>query len=197
MKDLSKFSVSILGMLFLLLTSFARAGGNDVITLEKQPLPKSPYIAEGACPYEGCHYGRSWDVSRTTPVYNSIGSKKILKTLKPGQQVRVLSGKIITDPTRIVFTQDYNGFKAGKEAYILEYLGESHTKIWYNQHVVSDNTLGCFRQKDAKQDDYCRPALKAAKVLHTGKSDWWVKIDLGQAKVGWARVVDSNLYASE
>ncbi len=124
------------------------------------PGPPPLFIDKGACPFECCTY-RQWTVKRDTLLYDAVNGTRIVGRAAKGAKVRGLTGEVHTIPLKAKT-------KAGREVYMLTYLGEGFWKIWDNGAVKQSG--------DDALNAHARP-----------QSTWWVRIGLPNGTVGWTK----------
>ncbi len=163
--------VAISGLVFL-------AGwGTTVAENEKPPIP---YYDHGACPFECCTY-REWTATTETALRKDFNdSSPVVSTVKPKEQVRGVTGVVITTkagPVKILKAQslqrengkDKVSLKPGDILYNLHYVGAGYDKLWFKGQLLVDQT----------------------DIRKIEKNEWWEVIDL-PAWVWWAKIQRPN-----
>jgi hypothetical protein len=160
-----------------LLVNFAVLGcAALLVNAQTTAGPRIPFIDRGACPFECCTY-RRWDVKLPTVVRSAMSdSAPIAFRLKRGERVRGLTGVVITTtPGKLRVLKDTTlsekNLRAGDELYLLTYLGEGFSKIWFNGTIF--------------EGDPYEPATY--KTIQEPKATWWVKVRNRAGKIGWSR----------
>lgn len=162
--------MNILQIILLLATTLA-------VALE----PPKIYIDKGACPFECCTY-REWTVERDTPLYSSIGGKKVIATAKLHQKVTAITGEVHVVPTKILVKEEHEKYKPGDIIYLLTYEGEGSYKIWDKGEVISNGEVyELFDNGSPKLRKYW------GKPLSKPQSTWWVRIKVPGGKEGWTK----------
>jgi hypothetical protein len=150
------------------------------VTAQRSKRPVMPFIDKGACPFECCTY-RRWNVERPTVVRSSMSdSSPIAFRLKRGERVQGMTGVVITTKPGILrvlkdTTLSEKALKVGDEIFILTYLGEGFSKIWFKGSIF--------------EGDPYDPAVY--KVVQEADATWWVKVRNRAGKVGWSRQPDN------
>lgn len=144
--------------------------------------PRMPFVDKGACPFEGCTY-RDWTVDKPTVMRSAMrDGSPVAFRLKNGEKVIGVTGTVITTRAGIVrvlknTTLDNVKLKRGDNLYLLTYLGEGFSKIWYKGRIF-----------DGDPNDQ-----KLFKEIRKPIDVWWVKVKNGAAKqVGAASLVISG-----
>ena len=138
--------------------------GQALLTLVAAHGPPPVFIDKGACPFECCTY-RQWTVTRDSVLYDAVNGKRVVGLARKGSKVQGLTGEVRTVPLKA-------RTKAGKEVFVLTYLGEGFWKTWDDGVVKQRN--------DDDLDTHARP-----------KSTWWVRIRLPNGVTGWTKAADN------
>lgn len=165
-------------------------GGVPALAAElgKGPI-EIPYVATDACPYEGCVYG-TWSVHERAALREAPDSASaVVRELKPGEEVEVLTGEVHVIPGRarvhIKPHMSASDLDPAKEVLILDYLGEGYSRIYQDGRY--------FSVKIARTKTRCRerPNWRYcwAEVIEEPISHWWVRV-AGRAEkaAGWVLV---------
>jgi hypothetical protein len=160
--------LSILGLMLLL----SAAQMDPALTLQKAPKPALPKIAENACPFEGCQFGK-WTAREPAQLYSTWKLNRTpLRTIAKGEAVTALTGIHITfDPSEIQVTAPMPEYslKPGDVVFGYMNIGEGYFSAWFNGYWVEEFDgsgiagFGCNRN--------C-----TAKLLKTGQMEWWIKV---------------------
>ena len=156
-----------------------------------------PYISEGACPFEGCKYGK-WHVQKETNVYlNPDKKSKTIGLLKPDRSITALTGnvhvyagiaKIIGEPY-----MESKKLKSDQLVYILDYVGEGFTRIYQNGDffitVIATSKNECEKLFGWSVIDWRACWVE---VIKEPESFWWVKIKFNNS-VGWVLIENENI----
>ncbi len=143
--------------------------------------PPSPYVAKDACPFEGCMYGQ-WSVLKPTPIYESIGSGAVIETVLANTHVEAVTGEVHVVAGLVEVRASHTAadekttYKKGDKLYLLDYLGEGFTNVWFNGQIISD---------DLSDVTAGLPRATWAKLVKKPVSTWWVKVTLPSGKTGW------------
>jgi len=151
------------------------------------PEPSLPVIDYNACPFEGCHFGK-WIVSRDSTVYSTWRrGRKPVATLQKGQVVTGLTGVHITHaPDRIEVSSPIAelGLQPGDIILRYMYRGEGFADIWTKGQWKKEYDCGFITEKDGSGCSRDCPA----KVISSGRKDWWVRVKTSQGSIGWTKV---------
>jgi hypothetical protein len=162
-------------------------------------IPEAPAVGEvwvsvGACPFEGCSYGK-WPVQKATPVRREPKlSTPIVATLQQGEQIDALRGDVHVFPGRArVVDQPHNsaaGLDPEEDILILDYIGEGRSRVYQTGHFAQ---VMIARTKERCQSN---PNWRHCwvEVLLEPVCNWWVEIEArdGQIK-GWLLVDKGNV----
>jgi hypothetical protein len=152
--------------------------------------PPTPYVEWGACPFEGCAYGR-WVAQRRTPVLSErrVGAPLAFNVVA-GQCVTAITGVVVTSrPGRIKVVSPITlgeapttvSLKPGNIIYTLRYLGEGYELFWFNGRIYKDQIYS--RQLGPIPTNLPVDPLE---VLELPTSKWWIKIRSRTGQVGWS-----------
>ena len=142
--------------------------------------PRMPYVDNGACPFECCTY-REWTVEKPTVAHREMrDSSPVTFRMKKGERVTGVTGTVITTRAGIVrvlknTTLDNVKLRRGDNLYLLTYLGEGFSKIWYKGRIF---------QGDPNDDVLFKETRKPIDV-------WWVKVKNRRGQTGWSRQPDN------
>lgn len=162
------------GFIIVLLGSFTGIG------LAQNSGPKVPYIDKGACPFECCTY-REWTVQKPTAARREMrDASPVMFRMNKGEKVTGLTGTVITTRAgivRVLKNTRLGSVKLGRgdKLYLLTYLGEGFSKIWYKGRIFEDQPL----------DE------KLFKQIRVPADIWWVKIKNRKGQIGWSRQPDN------
>ncbi len=141
-------------------------------------VPKSLVVVSGACPFEGCQYGR-WTARKAVRLYARVDGPLTKRQVRKGEKVTAISGEIHATPRRAtvtkVFTTDrQQGIDVGSVVYALYPLGEGAVAVWHDGKTKK-GSLDLGLKYDLPLD---RQPLKWS---------WWVKVRLPDGVVGWVQ----------
>lgn len=152
--------------------------------------PKLPVVDENACPFEGCTFG-PWKVTKDSTLYSAWESnRKIIATLKQGQNVTAITGVHITikpDVIRITKAVPTLSLRAGDRVLRYMYHGEGFADIWANGKWTKEADCSFVTEKNG---DGCGRDC-AGIVEQEGIKEWWVKVRIESGLIGWVKV-DNN-----
>jgi murein DD-endopeptidase MepM/ murein hydrolase activator NlpD len=152
------------------------------------PSLQTPYIVNGACPFEGCTYGM-WTASKTTHVVERPGSKKILWDIVEGERVAAITGELHVQPVKGEVIGETDQASIGQPVFLLDYLGEGASNIWARGVIVPNWKL----ISDCKPAPSCQSAIQFP--VERAPAEWWVKVVRRNQQFGWARV-DDNFFGN-
>ena len=161
--------------IFLILGAFGSAAFG-----QKIKGPPTPYVDKGACPFECCTY-REWTANKPTAARRSMSdASPVSFRMKTGEKVVGVTGVVITTQPGIVrvlkkITLGKVKLNRGDELFLLTYLGEGFSKIWFKGRIF----------EDAPYDE------STFKLIRQPKSIWWVKIKNRRGQIGWSRQPDN------
>lgn len=131
-----------------------------------------PFKDSGACPFEGCSYGK-WIANESTILHKSMSiNATSAYTVKRGERITALTGVVVTSrpgKARIIssITLGKKMAKAGDVVQVLRYVGEGSYKVWY-QGGVTEAADGID-----------------IKILSKPFTTWWVKMKNRKGLIGW------------
>lgn len=130
-------------------------------------------VAEGACPFECCTYGR-WAATRSVHLLTvPRASAGVVATVSPGDSVTAETGEVHTRAAPFVFGADRDGFAKGDTVWVLDYQGEGRFRVRYRGSTVPAD-LG-----------FSPYGARGRSMLEEYRSVWWVRIKLDNGVVGW------------
>jgi hypothetical protein len=151
--------------------------------------PQSPVLNYGACPFEGCTFGK-WLVTRETTIFTTWKEgRKPWATLQKGEVVTGLTGTHITwEPDHIQVSRSIPELQLQPGDLILRYMshGEGFADIWVKGEWKKEYDCTFITEKD---NSGCLRDC-AARVISEGRKDWWVRLKTSQGKIGWTKVED-------
>jgi hypothetical protein len=156
--------------------------------------PRLPFTDEGACPFEGCHYA-AWTAKTATVARRDANtSSPVVFTIKSGEKITALNGKVITlqfgiikilkpvvfdevETRTVPYTNHKIDIPAGAVLYLLHEEGEGYCLYWYN---------GATHH----QDLYAETVHKGDAdfpwdVISLPKTEWWVNVKNHDGQTGW------------
>lgn len=157
--------------------------------------PPTPYLDNGACPFECCTY-RAWTVEKDTLLYNqrSTTSGNAFR-VKKGDRVTGLTGVVVTlKPGRVLVKKarmigvDHKiRVKPGDILYLLHYSGEGIYKIWFRGKIYEEEmptAPGLITKTPLEQrEEYLH-------VIAEPETEWWIKVKNQRGQVGWTKQND-------
>jgi hypothetical protein len=152
--------------------------------------PSLPVIDEGACPFEGCTFGK-WTVTKETPLYSSWKEDRtVIGKLTGGETVVGLTGVHITkkpDKIQVLVDMPKLGLRRGEIIFRYMFRGEGFADLWAHGEWMQE--ADCSFITEADGDGCARDC--SAKVVENGAKEWWVKVRTNSGQVGWAKAEDN------
>ncbi len=178
-----------------LMSLFCPSLASDIKKNKRLPIfANTIFIDKGACPYEGCFYG-FWRVESDFPLYDKVNGQHVIGIAQKGSNIKSLTGEVHTLPDILKIkpnavstdNNNPNHYTANQPIYVLTYLGEAIFRTWHDGRFYEDNTIYCVVPGMGD----CNPKLDIYDLVRPGKRVWWVKIQLANKKIGWAKSIDS------
>jgi hypothetical protein len=161
------------------------------MTLNSGKKPPSFYVDKGACPGEGCSYGK-WQAIRNVSLFGTKSEKStIIATVVKDEFVVSLTGEVDSIPGIFILDKPYEHYQdpstahihnTGDYVYIYTYEGEGYYKFWCNGTMSSG--FSPIINSDFKSG---HSEMVNGHWLKRPKSTWWIKIRTSQGIVGWTR----------
>jgi len=76
------------------------------LNVQGSDTPPSPYIDQGACPFEGCIY-REWTAKKEKILLDRPGGSRVVVRIRPGERVLGITGEVRSTPLRVVAQLDH------------------------------------------------------------------------------------------
>ena len=156
---------------------------------EAQNTRPKVYIDEGACPSEGCSYGK-WQVLKDTPLYSQpTDSAPTVVLVRAGTTVQALTGQVHTAPTPFVVKSDFLGAEGriwvpGDTIWVVTYTGEGWFRVLIDGKLAEQD-LG-FSPYGGTYGTRC-VGCSRGELARELRSTWWIKIQTPTGDVGWSR----------
>ena len=148
--------------------------------------PALPLIDFGACPFEGCTFGK-WTVTKNSILYDSWErGRQPIGELTKGETVIGLTGVHITnkpDEIRVLQAIPGLGLKPGDTVLRYMYLGEGYANIWANGKYMKETDCTFITEKSGGGCLRDCPAV----VQVEGQKEWWVKVKQSSGRIGWVK----------
>lgn len=147
--------------------------------------PPNPHVDNGACPFECCTY-RDWKTTKPVTLLDKPHGQKIVTSVPAGQVVHGVTGNVYSVPVRTVAAKSFKvssntfqnaSIRKGEVFYVLHYLGEGATLIWF---------------KGKTYDAELEPVSATAEGPPSDGPQWWVKVRTLSGKSGW--VLDKDQF---
>jgi len=159
----------------------AEAAAVKPITLAPAADPSKPpaeWVAAGACPFEGCQYGK-WTATRDVVLYDRPGGQVQALKIAKGEGVTALTGEVIARPARAVVVRSDKeeagwGLTPGAVAYFLFPLGEGAVAVWKDGKAYETSIDFELRFDPTVPEDQ-RTYVWWAHVRRAGGATGWVK----------------------
>lgn len=141
------------------------------------PTTHGIYVAQGACPFEGCSFASYWRATARVAVYAAPGSTSVRGWIAPGEDVRALAGQYWLTPLRGVVRKPTGRFRKGEVVWRLEPQGEGVFTVW-RRGAPLDWTI--------PDDD--SGAVAWDRLAKSAPPDvWWVRVRRANGAEGWLR----------
>ena len=141
--------------------------------------PAMPYVAEGACPFECCTYGR-WTTTAGLPVYEQpLDPAGLAFQIAPGTAFEADSGNVyVTRPGLVVADSAFALYEGptvapGDTLYVLDDVGEGYVHAWYQGTIYE--VSGEFWNWGNAPDEY-RAESSPAHLLRPAVARWWAHV---------------------
>ena len=137
--------------------------------------PPEFFIDIGACPFEGCQYGK-WMARQDITLYAEKDPKsQVVARIKRGEKVIAVTGDVHTIPGKFkaffeIGESPKIRIKANTVISVYTYCGEGYYKVWHRGKMVP---IGLSEMPDF------------GKWIRQPKSIWWVKIKTNVGITGW------------
>lgn len=153
--------------------------------------PRMPFIASGACSFEGCSYGE-WTANSSVALRRERDTwSPVVFRLAKGARVTALTGDVIVlRPGRVQFKEATDLTSAdgsiratpGDVLYLLSYIGEGYSNAWFKGRLYreADDSKAFFNALCDSNPDRC-----TGPVVEPTQSEWWIKIRSSSGRVGW------------
>lgn len=153
--------------------------------LPEEHRPADPYVARNVCPFECCVY-RTWSVHGRVPLYEAPRSDTEIEVLEEGDTVVGRTGNVHLSPrpagvVHAVKLEDGTELSTGEILFVLDYLGEGYSKVFYEGEVHQAFTYGLRNYCPRLSTDCWGEYLDSEGVNQV----WWVKVDAPSGITGW------------
>jgi len=171
--------------LIALSTTLIAAQLNPALTPHKAPKPTLPKIDQNACPFEGCQFGL-WRAQEKVQLFSTWREPRKVIRLRKGESITAVTGVYITfEPTEIQVTAPIPEYGLKPGDLVLGYmnLGEGFFNAWFNGYWVENfDGSGVVYPDGSGCHGKCN-----AKLLKSGRGEWWVRIKTKDGIIGWTR----------
>ncbi|MFO1015127.1 MAG: hypothetical protein U1E50_15340 [Caulobacteraceae bacterium] len=150
--------------------------------------PPSEWIETGACPFEGCQYGR-WTATKAVTLYDRPGGAALPARLAKGDVVTAEGGEVRATPVRAVVAKAgpedvARGLTEGSVVYALYPLGEGAVMVWKDGKTI-DTSLDVELRFD--------PALPETGLPYV----WWAKVKRADGSTAWVRDASADFSGTD
>lgn len=150
--------------------------------------PPAEWVETGACPFEGCQYGR-WTATRSVPLYDRPGGRRLQALLGTGDVVTAETGEVRAAPRRAVVAKTgpedaANGLTQGAIVYALYPLGEGAVMVWKDGKAVATSL-----DVELRYD----PPLPEGGLPYV----WWAKVRLANGEVAWVKDASADFTGTD
>ncbi len=157
-----------------------------------QPAPTLPFFDWGACPFEGCTYGK-WTAKKVVDVFDTWKpSRKRIATLPTKTVVTGLSGLVITyKPGVIRLNSDLpqDGLQHGDTILTYTYRGEGLSAVWFKGRFYSEYDISFAKWPDGSG---CLGTDCAGTYVDLGEKVWWAKVKMRPGRLGWVNMNEAE-----
>jgi hypothetical protein len=154
---------------------------------QAKKTPPKFYVDKGACPGEGCRYGGTAKVRKTTIAYARPDTRSPqIGRFMAGSEVVSLTGEVHTIPSRFVVKKAHEKYQPGDILWVYTYLGEGYFKVWFGGKMYSESLL--FSPYGGGPGKRCEDSPDCWGELDQNlKMSWWIKIKGKDGLVGWTK----------
>lgn len=151
------------------------------------------YVAEGACPFECCQYGRWWALADVPVRREPRSGSEVVAIVEAGDTVHAVTGQVRAVPTPFVWKEATTGeqgrrYEPGDTVEALVYLGEGYWRVrWRGKEY--DESLG-FSPYGGTGGTRCEEC-RWGEALREHRAAWWARIELDDGTVGWTDATES------
>lgn len=149
--------------------------------------PTAPLRVEGACPFEGCTYGR-WTTSAETAVYATAGDTTSLAFTVPAETVLDASGgfvlltrlgeSVALRPGELFLSfEETRPLAEGDTLVVLDYEGEGSYRVWFDGQIGFSGAGGGIGEVEGADLPF--------RQLVAPASQWWARVTLPDGRAGW------------
>jgi hypothetical protein len=148
------------------------------------PLVTSPaYVAEGACPFECCHYGR-WRLAedvvlraRAAVDAESVGfvPRRATVPVDTGVVIIGTAGLVAITGSVITFGSDTLPFRLGDTLEVLDYQGEGISRVRWRDSLL------------LVEGFWDSTGTRGGRLLRWPDQEWWARVATG-SRHGWMLV---------
>ncbi|MFQ5780345.1 MAG: hypothetical protein ACE5J1_01125 [Nitrospiria bacterium] len=159
---------------------------NTSIAEDSNTKPPETFISKGACPGEGCFFGR-WRATEDIDFVESIESEKVVGSIKKMSHVRALTGEVHGTSDVVEITNDFAEYKKGEKVYVLYDMGEGYYRVWHDGKTKEDDAIWCVLTDST--EDFCLDSNGedwGLRIEEDEPTEWWVLFELKDGKKGWA-----------
>ena len=154
----------------------AAQGGNRERAAPAAPaaaplVPPGPGVAYDAdCRAEGVCAAGVWIATDTLTAYREFGSRAVVAfRVRRSQRLQGLRGRyVVQTPGLVVYDTARPPFSAGDTAYVLGYVGEGYSTLWYRGRLLED-----------------APDGRGVRTLHSAEATWWLEVRDAAGRRGW------------
>ena len=157
--------------------------------LKEVAPPPLPFYDWGACPFEGCGYGKDWTAHKAVTLYDTWkAERRAIGQLAEGDRVTGFSGVVVTTkPGVIRVDRDLPGQNLKRGDTILTYAnrGEGYSAVWFKGRYYASFDISFAKRMDGTGcgGDHC-----AGAYVEAGNHVWWAQVKLGSGQLGWVEM---------
>jgi hypothetical protein len=161
----------------------ASAAAAASVATEAPPTVNGMYVVKGACPGEGCYFGRM-QATKALDLYEAPGaSPKVVGQLAASEWMDTVVTEDHFAPLRGVVRTGGENFKAGDVVYRLGYEGEGCFEVWDKGQLKS----WCDMGEQIPGDPGEVIDWDKAPAVTDGSEGLWVQVKSDKGAGGWLR----------
>ncbi len=164
----------------------------------------SVYIDNGACPFEGCIYGK-WYAIENINIFDKIKGSARIGTIPKGKIVDIHTGEVHVVPNKVQILKDslvrfydvskqslFQDIKVKKneELYLLTPLGEGMSKVWYAGKIYIIDANWIYVSSSHLPSE-CWGTVDRAVTM-----EWWAPFKMESGLHGWIKI-DKNFCGND
>jgi len=159
----------------------------------ENPGHPSVFLDVGACPGEGCSYGK-WKVQKETVLRARPNiESNVVGKCSVDSEVTALTGEVHTVAGKFTVKKKQGTFVPGDVIWVYTYLGEGYFKVWLNGKFT-EQKLG-FSPWGGSAGSRCEVERSCWGELEQELNfKWWVQVQNTDGVIGWTH--EGNNFSS-